>query len=270
MPWCPKCKTEYEDGIKECVDCKEELVDDLEESKIEWSQLAEGVEEHISKLDAFLKYSNITTLVETMEENKLKISVLEKQEKEAKKLFQVFKKSTDEENQKNEPTEEMFEEDDTQAASGNVYMDELDKVNEVKSSASAFLFVGIIGFIALTACALGFIDLNMEGFNKYMFFGVMYTLIIVFLLIGIQSALKVGSMKKAATVAKSKEDEIKEWFINKYSASFIDEDIEEVDETEKYFPRAAKIKAILLEREPNLSVDQVEKYTEELYEKLFC
>lgn len=29
MPWCPKCKCEYRDGITECADCKVPLVDEL-------------------------------------------------------------------------------------------------------------------------------------------------------------------------------------------------------------------------------------------------
>ena len=29
MPWCPKCKCEYREGITECADCKVALVDVL-------------------------------------------------------------------------------------------------------------------------------------------------------------------------------------------------------------------------------------------------
>lgn len=29
MPWCPKCRIEYEDWVKTCSDCGEELVKDL-------------------------------------------------------------------------------------------------------------------------------------------------------------------------------------------------------------------------------------------------
>ena len=31
MPWCPKCKNEYYEGIKVCADCGCELVDSLKE-----------------------------------------------------------------------------------------------------------------------------------------------------------------------------------------------------------------------------------------------
>jgi hypothetical protein len=30
MPWCPKCRMEYEVGVEECSDCKEKLIDQLE------------------------------------------------------------------------------------------------------------------------------------------------------------------------------------------------------------------------------------------------
>ena len=35
MPWCPKCKCEYKDGITECADCKIPLVDELPEEAAE-------------------------------------------------------------------------------------------------------------------------------------------------------------------------------------------------------------------------------------------
>ncbi|MDE5866499.1 MAG: hypothetical protein K2H31_07865 [Lachnospiraceae bacterium] len=35
MPWCPKCKNEYVEGIKVCADCGTELVDSLEITETE-------------------------------------------------------------------------------------------------------------------------------------------------------------------------------------------------------------------------------------------
>ena len=31
MPWCPKCRNEYREGIAVCAECGVELVDSLEE-----------------------------------------------------------------------------------------------------------------------------------------------------------------------------------------------------------------------------------------------
>ena len=33
MPWCPKCKNEYKEGIKICADCGCELVSEEKEEK---------------------------------------------------------------------------------------------------------------------------------------------------------------------------------------------------------------------------------------------
>ncbi len=71
MPWCPNCKTEYEDGIQFCADCKAPLVSEIIEEK--WQDLGQPVELiqtndefeadiYISKLKAnnipaFLQYS---------------------------------------------------------------------------------------------------------------------------------------------------------------------------------------------------------------------
>ncbi len=46
MPWCPKCKTEYQEGIEKCADCGSDLVDELpeEEAAISEEELAEAEE----------------------------------------------------------------------------------------------------------------------------------------------------------------------------------------------------------------------------------
>ena len=43
MPWCPKCKNEYREGILQCAECKVPLVESLEE--VGGSDEPEGYEE---------------------------------------------------------------------------------------------------------------------------------------------------------------------------------------------------------------------------------
>ena len=33
MAWCPKCRTEYQEGIEKCADCGSDLVDELPEEE---------------------------------------------------------------------------------------------------------------------------------------------------------------------------------------------------------------------------------------------
>ena len=35
MPWCPNCKTEYQDGYTVCSDCGSTLVESLEQAATE-------------------------------------------------------------------------------------------------------------------------------------------------------------------------------------------------------------------------------------------
>ena len=57
MPWCPKCKNEYRDGVTVCADCGCELVDSLEE--VERVKLYFGEEEQLNAMKEFLEYNGI-------------------------------------------------------------------------------------------------------------------------------------------------------------------------------------------------------------------
>lgn len=51
MPWCPKCETEYRDGITVCADCGSVLVDDLSSSKTEFETDPETLEDIILNMN---------------------------------------------------------------------------------------------------------------------------------------------------------------------------------------------------------------------------
>ena len=43
MPWCPNCKTEYQEGIEKCADCGSDLVDELpDEEEVSEAEAAEA------------------------------------------------------------------------------------------------------------------------------------------------------------------------------------------------------------------------------------
>ena len=55
MPWCPKCRNEYVEGIKVCADCGVDLVEMLEEGK--GSPLIFGDRGQMERLKDFLTYN---------------------------------------------------------------------------------------------------------------------------------------------------------------------------------------------------------------------
>lgn len=91
MPWCPKCKNEYREGITVCADCGTALVDDIAEEVVlekVFTTTDEAIANHFVE---FLKYSDIQSgTMEAGEEGEYIVSVGEKDLKQAKKLFKGF------------------------------------------------------------------------------------------------------------------------------------------------------------------------------------
>lgn len=91
MPWCPKCKAEYQEGFTVCSDCDVELVDELENAKtfIPFVQLEN--KKVAEKLAKFFEYSALDCELSYDEQNELYvISIPPKYEKEATKLYEAF------------------------------------------------------------------------------------------------------------------------------------------------------------------------------------
>lgn len=69
MPWCPKCKAEYREGIEICNDCKTELVkerEELKEEKIDYDReaflISVSGEFEASTIEALLKFYDVPVL----------------------------------------------------------------------------------------------------------------------------------------------------------------------------------------------------------------
>lgn len=90
MPWCPKCKNEYVEGIKICADCGAELVDSLEETKRK--PLIFGEREQMERLKKFLEYSGLETvsITEDEKEEVFELHVGEEERQKASMAVRIF------------------------------------------------------------------------------------------------------------------------------------------------------------------------------------
>lgn len=222
MPWCPKCKSEYKDGIHLCAECKVPLVDELpSEEECEVS--------------------------EEMQEAMIRI------------MSQMQNQETQEEEQ--EPVEIV-----------KVYQDKNSKAEDFKSSAYTLLFVGILGLVALILIELGVLPFTLVAPGKYITYGVMGGLFVIFIIMGI-SSLK--SSKKYMLEAKSEDeltDKIKNWVMTNVSKDMIVEKagLDEITPEEmKYFKYFEILKESIREQFGVLDASYLESISEELYGKLF-
>ncbi len=91
MPFCPKCKAEYQEGFTVCADCKVELVTDIKAAE-ELIPFFQADDKKVAeKLVKFFNYSDVHSSLEYDEENENYIVLISpKKQLEAKKLYQAF------------------------------------------------------------------------------------------------------------------------------------------------------------------------------------
>lgn len=139
MAYCPKCKSEYENGVISCAECGIDLVADLSKF-VEFVALAEIEAFQGEQLEKYLRYSGIKNInSERLEEN-LRISVDKREVEQAKKYMQVYLYNLSIEEKIDEDIESEPEEQEKDI--------NYDKVSDFRSSAISFFAMGtiILGF----------------------------------------------------------------------------------------------------------------------------
>jgi hypothetical protein len=235
MPWCPKCRNEYYEGVTVCPDCNVELVEDLdaydEEQKLqrlrEYREMMEDADEPDEELQE-----------EDMESAK---------EEESEVLPGMHPVST-------------------------FYRDSADKAEDNRSSAVVLLVVGIVGIILSVLCALGIIPLFQSSANRIMTIGVMSFMFLVFIIMGVVSF---KSAKKYSSIAKGEQElrvELKKWCDDNLKAEKLDEGLleaEDEDDQLLYFQRTERMKKCIRDNFLNLDEGLLDHFVDEYYPVLF-
>lgn len=271
MPWCPKCKNEYVEGTKECANCKVELVEKLEEKK----SITFGEAGEMERLKEFLEYNAIEAaeVIFNSEDNTYELQVEKEDEKQAKKLTAVFLR---EEAAKEAADAETEQDDPKKTAGYTIYQNNAAKAEDNKSSAFTLLLVGGVGIVVIILCMTGVISLNLSATSKYMVYGVMGALFILFLVMGFVSlrSSKVFALK--AQKEDSLTEEITNWCLTDLKAAMIDQMIldedgeaEEISEEMKYFKRIEKMKELINEKFLNLDEAYLEHILDDIYSGIF-
>ncbi len=276
MPWCPKCKNEYREGVTVCADCGVELNETLEGSVDE--PLTFGEQEQMERLKEFLHFNQIKSAYTSfdLKDEVYELFVSGEERRKAALAVDVFFKE-EKEKEKAEGAESSMD-SNTMSLSvtgpgKGAYQNSAKKAEENRSSAYMLLIIGSIGLIAIILIFAGIIPVSINIMNRYMICGVMGVLFVLFVVMG---GVSMKSSKILAQKAESENNltsEITKWCSENLTAERVDaglfEDVEEESEESRYFKRVEKMKKQISHQFMNLDEGFLDSFTDDYYQNIF-
>lgn len=243
MPWCPKCRSEYREGVSICADCGIELVDEEQFARLEAEQSA--VSETVYEAGGGEKFEEF----EAVGDDSRQADMMEKPPEEDTASVKSHRLS-----QYSSP-----------------YRDNSERANENRSSAWILMIIGGLGILVLILGITGVIPLHFS--NAYLFYGVMAAVFILFLVAGIVSMKNALIFEKSAESENSVKSTLLEWCRQNLRAEELELQIgagENESEEILYFKRFEAIKARLNHQFLNLDQGLLEKLIDDsVYEMIF-
>lgn len=265
MPWCPKCKNEYQDGIRVCTDCGCGLVDELAEIE----EVADGTAEEMEELVRFLKSNGIgSARTDDKEQDLYRVTVAAEEAKHARQILHVFWM---ERRAEADETSEMTETAQKERSFG-VYQEASQKAENFRSGAYTLLAVGVIGLMFVFLVVTGILPIRMNLFTKIVTCIVMGGLFIVFIVMGISSFKSYEKQASEAVKESALKEELLRYCRDNLSAQELDGALgitADEDEAEAYFRRFAEIRRRISENFLNLNEDYLDHFVDEVYSQIY-
>lgn len=282
MPWCPKCKNEYIEGIRTCVDCGIDLVDELPEETDPGAPVIlchVDTKEAADKLKAYLRYGNLETPAILEKDQGYDLITAEFERESAEAMFARFG-SVDEmtdmdiselvpdiekqlEELEAEEASQMFSELRTEASS--VYVKKKDKYTDLKFSGISFLVFGILGIVFVIANQSGAIEF-LNPFSTL----IMAAVFLVFLIIGISSMIRAKNLKAVVSEEEKVTNEVMDWIESNINDEQIHSLIDpELTEEDNYFAVHEKLCSMVITQFPFFSREYADELMDERYNE-YC
>lgn len=284
MPWCPKCKNEYREGVTVCADCGCELVE--EEQFAHLSSVTFGDREQLEELKKYLEFNKIQGVtIQFDEEDKVyELLVREEDRQKAVSMTRVFLKESQNREAKEEQAEtdvggetELSEAEETatdkqeESCFDGLYLNSSTRAEENRSSAWTLLLVGAVGMVFVILGIAGVLPIHVG--NTYMFYGVMSAVFILFLVMGVVSMKNAKIFARKAESENTLKDTMIQWYRENLTADLVDAEIEDVQNTSDellYFKRVQKLKEKFNNQFMNLDQAFLEHFIDdEVYEHVF-
>lgn len=165
------------------------------------------------------------------------------------------------------PAEGLYEFTDNKVSS---FVKLSDKYNDIMSSASTMLIVGIIGILFMILVLTDIIPLPLNSSTAWLFDSVMGGIFIIFIISGIVSFMHAKQVKIDADEEDKLIEELLDWADANITKDMLDEDLDLTQPEELlYFNRADKIKDKLMHQFENADEALICEYTEQIYQNLY-
>lgn len=165
----------------------------------------------------------------------------------------------------------LTEEEEMSIAPAALYEDSAEKAADNKSSGCMLLAVGVLGLAAVILGITGVLPFRLNGSMKYMTYGVMSALFLLFVVMGVISMRSYRFFAQKAKSENSLRSTIKKWCLENLKAGEIDGELdgEELSEEEKYFKRTFLVKQKISRQFLNLDESFLDNFVDEIYDTIF-
>ena len=153
-----------------------------------------------------------------------------------------------------------------------VYQDKKTKAEDFKSSGYSLTIVGALGLIMIVLMELGFLPFRLAGSSRYITYGIMGVLFIIFIVVGISSFKSSKIYSEEAKAEDDLTDRIKKWVRENLTVEDIKASVDDVDDLPdemKYFRYFEILKSNIVHEFGNVDASYLESICEELYSELF-
>lgn len=280
---CPKCRNEYRDGIEKCADCGCALQPVNEGEK--YVPLLGGNQASIEQLKKYLEYNGMKD-IQVIYDGARGVHILAVKEEDAnkaKKYANNFMQQETVRMQEAMMAQQMQagafnmqqEEEKTVAAEvkNRKYMDNKERAAENRSSAWTLLLVGGVGLVVIILGYLGYLPFTVSGPSKFMIYGMMGALFILFIVMGFVSLKKSKVYSSQAKEDNELESTLKDWCKQAFENGRIDTmlgmEVMGASEEELYFKRTSAMKMMIKGQFVNLDDSFIEHFIDEMYDELF-
>lgn len=267
MPWCPKCRQEFQNERTVCPDCSEPLVEEQEVELVQ-TEIEFFAEVEVKKFLAFLEYSNIQDAKCEKDATLDILHILCKEEDvaEVNKLFAAFKSVEEQEVEEEiDPEEEVEEESDvsqeeSQKASAP-YVKKSVQYQETSSTGIMLVVIGVLG--------LGYVALNYAG-TLHLLNGVIpYCLNLVLfcaaMIYGIVSLYQADKLKGQIEEEETLRKEVLSWLTEQITDEFLEKASDtSLPKEANYLKQYQAIKDLAIKQYPDIIENFIESIVDEV------